>query len=72
MARFIGYLKGNRGQASRLGTKNSGIEARAQGWNIGARIVLKVDSQGRDVLKVYVNGGSSGDRSETLAYSSIE
>ncbi len=38
MARFIGFLKGSRGEVTRLGTPSSGISATAQGWNIGGRV----------------------------------
>jgi hypothetical protein len=41
MAQFIGYLEGARGHASRCGTKNSGLAAKAQGWRVGGRVSMR-------------------------------
>lgn len=61
MAHFIGYLQGNRGQASRLGTKASGIYSKVSGWNIGAEIVIDYDENTKkDIVKIYKTGGSNG------------
>lgn len=40
MAHFRGRLKGNRGEASRLGTKRSGLFTEAASWN--GRIVVDI------------------------------
>lgn len=67
MAHFIGYLQGNRGQASRLGSKKSGISAQAQGWNIGAKIELKYNPEkDRDEVFIYQTGGSNSGISTKL------
>ena len=59
MAQFRGTIQGNRGRASRLGTKNSGLSVSANGWHIGVRVELDhVDS--KDIATVYLTGGSSG------------
>lgn len=58
MARFIGYVQGNRGQESRLGTERSGIEVAANGWNVGVGVRGHVENGG-DVFYVYATGGSS-------------
>lgn len=60
MAHFIGYLKGNRGEASRLGTGNSGIRAQAQGWDIGGKVYCSVNNNGEDIVEMYVTRGSNG------------
>ena len=68
MARFIGYTLGNRGQASRLGTADSGIRSQAQGWTSGVTVLGSVDKDDRDVFQVIQNSGSngSGDQREIL------
>lgn len=62
MAHFIGVVKGNRGEASCLGTYRSGVEASAQGWHIGGRVRCYVGEDGRDRVTVEVTGGSGGPR----------
>ena len=59
MAQFMGYVKGQRGEATRLGSKNSGLVVRANGWDSGVRVTAFVDSEGRDVFSIHVTGGSN-------------
>ena len=58
MARFIGYVQGQRGEASRLGSPSSGIEAEARGWNVGVKVTGHVNGDGADTFAVFVTGGS--------------
>lgn len=59
MAHFYGTVQGNRGAASRCGSKNSGMTVTANGWDVGA--VIEIDHiNGRDVVKVYKTSGSNG------------
>lgn len=59
MAHFIGCLKGSAaGEASRIGSAKSGIDARAQGWNVGVRVSGRVED-GEDVFEVFATGGSN-------------
>lgn len=67
MARFYGGVQGNRGEATRLGTANSDINAWAQGWNLGAKIVSHIDENGEDCFHIYINSGSNGGQSIYLA-----
>ncbi len=61
MAQFYASIQGNRGEASRMGTKSSGIEGHIRGWNIGARVVCSHDDKtGKDVVRVYKTSGSGG------------
>jgi len=60
MAHFIGYLKGHRGEASRLGTPKSGLSASAQGWNLGGRIEVRVNANGEDEVTIYLTAGCNG------------
>jgi len=63
MSHFYGYLEGNRGVATRCGSKNSGIQAHIRSWHNDIYISLD-DDEGKDELtitipkglKVYVNG----------------
>ena len=58
MARFIGYVQGQSGQASRLGSPRSGITAEARGWNVGIVANGRADGD-EDVFDVYLSGGSN-------------
>lgn len=59
MAHFIGGIQGNRGAASRLGSKGSGIEAYAQGWHSGVHVYGHYNErEERDEFRVYANHGS--------------
>jgi len=59
MAHFYGEVQGNRGGASRCGTKN-GLEVRGAGWNIGATVSLWYDkNEKQDKLRIVVDSGNS-------------
>lgn len=60
MARFIAYVKGQRGEASRLGTKSSGIRTQAQGWDIGGFVTVRSNGSDEDVVCVTITRGSNG------------
>jgi len=61
MAHFIGYVKGNRGEASRLGSKSSGMDATARGWNIGGSVWVGYDEErGEDFVDLQIDSGSNG------------
>jgi hypothetical protein len=61
VAHFFGTLVGCRGQASRLGSKDSGIDVTARGWNIGGSASVRYNSaKDRDEVDVYVDHGSNG------------
>jgi len=57
MARFIGFIQGNRGEASRLGTPASGIRVQAQGWNVGVKVFGDIED-GTDTFSIYATSGS--------------
>lgn len=67
MSHFYDSIQGNRGEATRCGTKDSGMTAHIRGWNIGVAVSLYVDSKGRDVVQVYRTTGSSGCDRERIA-----
>ena len=59
MSRFYASIQGNRGEATRQGTKSSGISGHVRGWNIGVRVYCYVNKEGKDVASVVLTGGSS-------------
>ena len=77
MAHFYGTLKGNRGEASRLGTKASGIRTTAASWEGAVQVLLThedgVDTayvslipwNGKGTNKVLYSGPVSGKANET-------
>lgn len=61
MAHFIGGVRGSRGTVTRLGTKNSGMEAWARGWNVGAAVFIYARPEtGDDIVRVTIDNGSNG------------
>lgn len=66
MARFIGNMQGQRGEASRLGSTKSGIQAHIRGWNIGIKVNGYVDDKGNDLFEVYLTSGSNGRKNGKL------
>lgn len=68
---FYGSIQGNRGEATRGGSAQSGITAHPRGWNVGVRVdghVLGVQDEADDTFDVRITGGSNdGWRSQHLA-----
>ena len=61
MAQFRATIQGNRGEASRLGTKNSGLDVTVNGWNVGVSVTARYNSEtGNDEIRVFVTKGSNG------------
>ncbi len=52
MSHFYGTMQGSRGQATRCGTKSSGIEVVAAAWGGAIRTTLFVNEQGQDCYLV--------------------
>ena len=57
MGHFRATIEGNRGEASRLGTKNSGLDVTANGWQSGIR-VYAYHENGEDFFTVTLTSGS--------------
>lgn len=67
MSRFYASIQGNRGEATRAGTPNSGIDGHIRGWDVGIRVEGFVDvSDGSDRFRIFVTGGSNGNSHERL------
>ena len=58
MAQFYANIQGNRGEATRMGTKSSGIEGHIRGWHIGVKVNC-YHKDGKDYVKIWKTGGSS-------------
>ena len=60
MSHFYATLNGSRGEATRAGTKQSGLTANAFGWDLGGRAHMwynaKLDT---DVVSLYVTRGNN-------------
>lgn len=60
MAHFYGDLQGNRGRATRMGTKDSGIGGHMRGWDIGACVSVTYNKEkDQDEVTVRITGGSN-------------
>lgn len=66
MAHFRGTVAGNRGEASRLGSKDSGLFVRANGWNVGVAVSGAAHNDGKDRFDVYATSGSNGGGSALI------
>lgn len=60
MAHFYGSMRGSRKEITRTGTKKSGLVAHIRGWNIGGRVSVWRNANGKDVVTIYVTRGSKG------------
>ena len=74
MAHFRSTCIGHRGEASRLGTKSSGMRTTCNGWNIGTTIEASYsDELQSDVIRISINHGSSNLRTAgTISVTSID
>lgn len=66
MAHFYGSVQGNRGAASRTGSKASGLEALATGWGVGVKVFVSEGPDG-DTVRVFRTNGSNGYQSVLIA-----
>lgn len=68
MAQFYADIQGNRGEATRMGTKSSGISGHIRGWRVGARVVCEYNEQvDRDFVTVFKTGGSNNRSGHPIA-----
>ncbi len=59
MAQFYATITGQaKTNATRRGSKNSGLTAHVRGWNLGVQVVCRHEN-GRDVFHVYRTNGSN-------------
>jgi hypothetical protein len=60
MARFRATIKGQRGEASRLGSLASGLSARVNGWDSGVLVRASGSHTHGDEFCIYMTSGSIG------------
>ena len=61
MAKFFGYLKGNRGETSRCGSKTSGIRTMVTGWDFGCHVEMNYNpDKDEDIIKIKITDGTNG------------
>ena len=73
MAKYYGTIQGNRGKASRCGTKTSGLRVTANSWSIGAEVSVKYDPElDADVVYIYTTTGSNSYSSFMMKYAIID
>ena len=66
MSHFYANIQGNRGEATRQGTRNSGIWGHIRGWDLGIKVYGFVDKEGKDSFLIYKTSGSNGGGSDEL------
>lgn len=67
MSHFYADIQGNRGQATRQGTKNSGIEGHIRGWNVGAKVECYYDDElDMDFVRIYLTSGSNNQHKRLI------
>ena len=67
MAHFRATIQGNRGMASRLGTKKTGLQASVNGWNVGVTVEA-LHINGEDTINVFITGGSTSGKQSYTAF----
>jgi len=60
MARFLAEIQGNRGEATRCGTADSGIGGHIRGWNCGVTVCGGVAQSDVDEFRIFATSGSNG------------
>ena len=62
MAQFYAYMRGSRGPASRLGTRQSGITITTKSWEGEVNVSMWTDGrEGRDYVRVTLGRHGHGD-----------
>jgi len=78
MAQFYADIQGNRGEATRMGTKKSGLDGHIRGWHIGARVWMRYNEETQedectvDLTSGSDYGGGSGKRLGTFTVKDIK
>ncbi len=72
MAHFFAAIQGHRGEASRLGTKRSGLDATAASWQGSVSVRLWHDAKtGRDMARVSLEPWHGAGVSRSLYYGPV-
>lgn len=61
MAQYYASIQGSGGQATKMGTKKTGINGHIRGWHIGAQVWMSYNEEtGEDECTINLTGGSRG------------
>lgn len=67
MSQWYGSMKGSKGEATRQGTKKSGMTAHIRGWDIGVYVNCFVDDEdGKDTISIYKTRGSNNSSPDII------
>jgi len=67
MSHFYANIQGSRGEATRGGTKQSGIQGHIRGWENGVAVFCVHDNQqDEDTINVYATGGSNTNNQDLI------
>ena len=73
MAHFYGTVQGNRGEATRTGSKNSGMFAEAKGWDLGGTVNAFYNPElGTDVVTFRTTRDNGRNPSLVASFAVIE
>ena len=72
MSKLYGSLQGCRGEATRCGSKNSGMRASVQSWNGSLVSYMDLDENDKPVITLKTSDGSSCVGYETIFRGSLE
>lgn len=63
MAQYYANIQGNRGEATRMGTKSSGLSGHIRGWDIGAKVTMVWNKEtGEDEVHIRLTSGSNNGK----------
>lgn len=67
MAQFYASIQGNRGEATRMGTKVSGIHGHIRGWDAGVEVWIGYNKNtNQNVISISLTKGSNGGGNKNL------
>lgn len=72
MSALYGSLQGCRGEATRTGSKNSGIRASVQSWNGSLVSYMDLDENENPIITLKTSERSSGYGEETIFRGTLE
>ena len=72
MSKLYGSLQGCRGEATRCGSKNSGMRASVQSWNCSLVSYMDLDDNDKPIITLKTSDGSSFIGFETIFRGSLE
>ena len=73
MSHFYATIQGAKGEASRTGSKQSGIYAHARGWDIGGSVEVSHDEEsGTDTVVFFITKGSNNSGAKEIARATVE